>query len=133
MDGDTIMYIVWGVVLLGILISIFIAYWSRRHRAKRLQLMDLFSGYFRGDMPADQLGARARQIVSRHFMGSARILFAGCRGLSKRCRCQAGASAALRGATKEIIENVGGFEERVRADRSLPDRRMADRARIIRS
>jgi hypothetical protein len=73
MDGDTIMYIVWGVVLLGILISIFIAYWSRRHRAKRLQLMDLFSGYFRGDMPADQLGARARQIVSRHFMGSAQF------------------------------------------------------------
>jgi hypothetical protein len=45
MDGDTIMYIVWGVVLLGILISIFIAYWSRRHRAKRSQLMDLFSGF----------------------------------------------------------------------------------------
>ena len=33
MDGDTIMYIVWGVVLLGILISIFIAYWSHaKHR-----------------------------------------------------------------------------------------------------
>jgi hypothetical protein len=71
MDGDTVMYIVWGVVLLGILISIFLAYWSRRLRAKRLQLMDLFNGYFRGDVPADQLGVRARQIASRHFMGSA--------------------------------------------------------------
>ncbi len=71
MDGDTIMYIVWGVVLLGILISIFIAYWTRRVRAKRLQLLDLFNGYFRGDVPADQLGVRARQIASRHFMGSA--------------------------------------------------------------
>ena len=71
MDGDTIMYIVWGVVLLGILISIFIAYWSRRLRAKRLQLMDLFNGYFRGDVSADQLGVRAGQIASRHFMGSA--------------------------------------------------------------
>jgi hypothetical protein len=70
MDGDTVMYIVWGVVLLGILISIFLAYWSRRLRAKRLQLMDLFNGYFRGEVPADQLGVRARQIASRHFVGS---------------------------------------------------------------
>jgi hypothetical protein len=70
MDGDTIMYIVWGVVLLGILTSIFLAYRSRRLRARRLQLMDLFNGYFRGDVPADQLGVRARQIASRHFMGS---------------------------------------------------------------
>jgi hypothetical protein len=74
MDGDTVMYIVWGVVLLGILISIFLAYWSRRLRAKRLQLMDLFNDYFRGNVPADQLGVRARQIASRHFMGSAEFV-----------------------------------------------------------
>ena len=71
MDGDIIMYTVWGVLLVGILISIFLLYWSRRLRAKRLLLMELFNGYFRGDVPADQLGHRARQIVSRHFMGSA--------------------------------------------------------------
>jgi hypothetical protein len=70
MDGDTIMYIVWGVLLFAILISIVVAYWSRRLRARRLQLMDLFNGYFRGDVPVDQLGVRARQIASRHFMGS---------------------------------------------------------------
>jgi hypothetical protein len=71
MDRDTIMYIVWGVLLLGSLISIFLPYRSRRLRAKRLQLIDLFNGYFRGDVFADQLGQRARQIVSRHFTGSA--------------------------------------------------------------
>ena len=71
MDGDTIMYIVWGAAPLGILIWLFLAYWSRRLRAKRLQLMDLFNGYFRGDVPADQLGQQARPIASRHFMGSA--------------------------------------------------------------
>jgi len=70
MDGDTIMYIVWGVLLLGILISIVVAYWSRRLRARRLQLMELFNGYFRGDVPVDQLGARAHRIASRRFMGS---------------------------------------------------------------
>jgi hypothetical protein len=71
MDGDTIMYIVWGVLLLGGLISIFLPYRSRWLRAKRLQLIDLFNGYFRGDVFADQLGQRARQIVSRHFIGTA--------------------------------------------------------------
>jgi hypothetical protein len=71
MDGDIVMYIVWGVVLLGILISILLAYRRRRLHAKRLQVRDLFNGYFRGDVPADQLGQRARQIASRHFLGSA--------------------------------------------------------------
>ena len=33
MDGDTIMYIVWGVLLLEILIWLFLAYWGRRLRA----------------------------------------------------------------------------------------------------
>jgi hypothetical protein len=71
MDGDTIMYIIWGVVLLGMLIWLFLAYWSRQLHAKRLLLIDLFNGYFRGDVPADELGQRTRQIVSRHFMSSA--------------------------------------------------------------
>jgi hypothetical protein len=71
MYGDTIMYIVWGVLLLGILISILLAYRSRRLRARRLLLTDMFDRYFRGDVPADQLAQGARQIVSRRFMGSA--------------------------------------------------------------
>jgi hypothetical protein len=71
MDGDTIIYIVWGVLLLGILISILVAYRSRRLRAKRLLLMELFDRYFRGDMSADQIGQRARQSVGRHFTGGA--------------------------------------------------------------
>jgi hypothetical protein len=71
MDGDTIMYTVWGVLLVGILTSIFLTYRSRRFRAKRRLLKELFNGYFRGDVPADRLDHRARQIASRHFMGSA--------------------------------------------------------------
>jgi hypothetical protein len=71
MDGDTIMYIVWGFLLLGSLILIFLPYWGRRLRVKRSLLMDLFSGYFCGDVPANQLGPRVRQIASRHFIGGA--------------------------------------------------------------
>ena len=71
MVGDTIMYVVWGVLLLEILIWIFLAYRSRQLRTKRLLLMDLFNDYFRGDVSADQLGQRTRQIADRHFIGSA--------------------------------------------------------------
>lgn len=71
MEDDRIIYIVWGILLLGILITTLLAYRSRRLRAKRLSLMELFNGYFRGDMPADQIGQRVRQIASRHFMGGA--------------------------------------------------------------
>jgi hypothetical protein len=71
MDGDTIMYFVWGVFLLGILISVSLAYWRRRLRTKRSLLMDLFNDYFCGDLPRDQLGPRVRQIAGRHFIGSA--------------------------------------------------------------
>jgi hypothetical protein len=70
MDGDIIMYVVWGVVLLAILVWFVLVYWNRRLQAERLLLTDLFNGYFRGDVPADQLGRRARQIVSRRFIGS---------------------------------------------------------------
>jgi hypothetical protein len=70
MSGDTIMYLVWAVVLVGILIWFLWAYRGRRLHAKRLLLTDLFNGYFRGDVPADQLGHRTQQIASRHFMGS---------------------------------------------------------------
>ncbi len=71
MVGDTIMYVVWGILLLGILIWFLLAYRSRQLRTKRLLLMDLFNDYFRGDVPADQLGQRTRQIADRHFIGSA--------------------------------------------------------------
>jgi hypothetical protein len=70
MDGDTIIYVVWGILLAGILISILLAYRSRRLRTKRQLLTDLFTGYFRGEVPADQFGQRTRQIASRRFMGS---------------------------------------------------------------
>ena len=70
MDRDTIIYIVLGVILAGILMPILLTYRSRRLRSKRMLLTDLFRGYFRGDVPTDQLGPRARQIASSHFIGS---------------------------------------------------------------
>jgi len=71
MDSDTIIWIVWGAVLVGILISIYFTYRRRRLHTKRQLMMELLKGYFQGDMPADQLGQRTREIADHHFMQSA--------------------------------------------------------------
>jgi hypothetical protein len=70
MDSDTLIYIVGGICLVGVLMTACLAYWRGKLRTKRLLLMDLFKGYFRGNVPADQLGQRTRKIASRHFIGS---------------------------------------------------------------
>jgi len=71
MDGDTIIGIVWGVLLVGILISIYFAYRRRRRRTKRVLIMDLLKQYFEGGMPTKQLGQRTREIASHRFTQSA--------------------------------------------------------------
>ena len=95
MEDDRIIYIVWGILLLGILITTLLAYRSRRLRAKRLSLMELFNGYFRGDMPADQIGQRVRQIASRHFMGGAEFFSLTIAAFQNAVDARTLASAAL--------------------------------------
>jgi hypothetical protein len=70
MDSDTIIGIVRAVLLAAILLFIYLAYRHRRLRAKRVKMMDLLRQYFDGDVPAAQLGPRARDIANRHFMQS---------------------------------------------------------------
>jgi hypothetical protein len=71
MDSDTIILIVAGAVLAGVLLLMFVAYWRRRLRRKRLGMTEQFKQYFHGEMPVDQLGRQIRQMASRHFLGSA--------------------------------------------------------------
>jgi hypothetical protein len=68
MDNDTFSSIVWGAALVGILISIYFARRRRWRRSNRLLIMELLKRYFQGDMPADQLGKRTREITDHHFM-----------------------------------------------------------------
>ena len=70
MDIETFSSIVWAVVLVGAVVSIYLARRHRRLRIKRLLILELLKGYFQGDMPADQLGQRAREITGRGFMQS---------------------------------------------------------------
>jgi hypothetical protein len=70
MDSVTFKSVVVGAVLVAILTFIYSAYRRRRRRAERLLTVVLLGEYFRGDMSADQLGKRTREIVDRHFMGS---------------------------------------------------------------
>ena len=60
-----------SVVAVGLVVGIVFIYLFRRLRrlrAKRL-MRELLNGYFRGDMPADQLGRRARE-MDGHFTRS---------------------------------------------------------------
>ena len=70
MDIETFSSIVWTATLVGAVIWIYLAGRHRRLRIKRLLILELLKGYFQGDMPADQLGQRTREITSRGFMRS---------------------------------------------------------------
>jgi hypothetical protein len=70
MDSDTIVLIIAGAVLAGVLLSIGFAYWRRRLRRNRLRVNEHFKRYFHGDMQVDALGRQIREIASRHFLGS---------------------------------------------------------------
>ena len=67
---ETFSSIVWTAALVGAVISIYLARRHRQLRMKRLQILELLKGYFQGDMPADQLGQRTREITGRGFMHS---------------------------------------------------------------
>jgi len=70
MDSDTFSGIVWGAALVGIFTSIYVGRRRRWRRTKRLLIMELLKRYFQGDMPADQLGQRTREITHHHFIQS---------------------------------------------------------------
>jgi hypothetical protein len=70
MDSETIPIIVAALLLAGVLVGVYWAHRRRQLHFKRQLLMELFKAYFNGDVPADQLGRRAQQIVSGHFVQS---------------------------------------------------------------
>ncbi len=70
MHSDTIISVAQGVLLVGIVVFIYFAYQHRRRRSKRQMMTDLLKRYFAGDVPADQLHPRTREIANRRFMQS---------------------------------------------------------------
>lgn len=62
MDSDTFSSMVWGIALIGILISFFFTHWHRRRRTKRLLIKELLKQYFQNDIPANEPGQRIREI-----------------------------------------------------------------------
>ena len=67
MDIDRFGSVVVAPALVAILIFIYFVY-QRSRRIRRRLVMELLEGYFQGDVPADQLGKRIREIAGRHFM-----------------------------------------------------------------
>ena len=70
MKIDTITLIISGALLAGALIVLFAGHLRRRHRLERQLIKDLLRSYFKGDVPTDQLGRRARETVGQHFTHS---------------------------------------------------------------
>ena len=68
MERTGIISIVAGVLVVGI-VFVYLFRRLRRLRAKR-RMRELLSGYFRGGMPADQLGRRTREMAD-HFTRTA--------------------------------------------------------------
>ena len=70
MKNDTITIIASGALLAAALLVLYAGHLRRRHHLRRLLVMDLLRDYFKGDLPAPQLGRRTREIASRHFTDS---------------------------------------------------------------
>ncbi|HUN95003.1 MAG TPA: hypothetical protein VMU69_02035 [Bradyrhizobium sp.] len=70
MTIDTTTLIISGALLVGALAVLVTGHLRRRRRFGRRLVQDLLRSYFRGDVPFDQLGPRAREIVGRRFTQS---------------------------------------------------------------
>ena len=70
MKIDTITLIISGALLAGALGLLFAGHLRRRHRLEQQLIKDLLRSYFKGDVPTDQLGRRAREIVGQGFTHS---------------------------------------------------------------
>jgi hypothetical protein len=67
MKADIIPLIISVALLVIALIVVLMGHFRRRHRLNRLLVIDLLRSYFKDDIPANQLGRRTREIVSKHF------------------------------------------------------------------
>ncbi len=56
-----------GLALAAAFILIWLVYWQRRIRTRRL-VEGILGEYFNSDMPPDQLGRRSRDVASRRFL-----------------------------------------------------------------
>jgi hypothetical protein len=66
MNTDMVRVILAALFAGAVLILFYLAYQRRRLRTKRL-MMELLKSYFQGELLADQLGQRSRQIANRRF------------------------------------------------------------------
>jgi hypothetical protein len=70
MKIDTITMAVSGALLALALLVVYAGYLRRRRHGRRLVVTDLLRDYFSGDMPAQNLRSRTREIASHHFIAS---------------------------------------------------------------
>jgi hypothetical protein len=67
MTNDAVTLIISAALLAAALLVLFVGHLRRRNHLKRQLVMDLLKSYFKGEVPANQLGRRRREIVSEHY------------------------------------------------------------------
>ncbi len=120
MDIDIFGSVVGAAVLVGILISIYFVY-QRSCRTMRRLVRERLEGYFQGDMPADQLGKRIREIAGRHFIQGTELYSLVIAAFQGAVDARLSHKTLSEQDEKKIVELVGGFEERVWTDGFVPD------------
>jgi hypothetical protein len=107
MNPDIVRLIL-GVFLVGaVLIFLYLAYHRRRLRIKRLT-MELLKSYFQGDLLADQLGQRTREIADHRFLRSAEFQSLATAAF----QAAVGAKVAQRPSSKEAQQPSSKEDER---------------------
>jgi hypothetical protein len=110
MDSDTIVLIVAGAVLAGVLISIYLAYWRRRLRRNRLTMTEHFKRYFQGDLQVDQLGRNIREIASRHFLRSAEFYSLAIAAFQHAVDAKPGRAADAKEAERKLLSLLAALK-----------------------
>ena len=69
MSERTVINVGAAALVVALLIAIYIIRWFQLRQTKR-RMREYLAGYFKGDLPLEQLARRAREVASRSFMGS---------------------------------------------------------------
>ena len=72
-------------------------------------MMELLKGYFQGDMPADQLGQRTREIADHHFMQSAEFYSLAVAAFQGAVDAKLEYQAHPKEDERKFVEFVSGF------------------------
>ena len=73
MHDNPLSMIIGGIILVGVLLSMYFARWRHRLQTKRQLILELLKEYFRGKATMDQIAKHVREIAGHYFMRDAQL------------------------------------------------------------